>query len=127
MNKEKKVTKKDVLLGIKAYLAGEDTDVTVEDMNGYIDTTLAQLEQKAVKAAERAAKTKAEGDELRAAVLALVTAEPKTADQITAELGNEEISKAKVVARLTQLVNAEQVKKEEVKTDNGRKMTYFLA
>lgn len=124
---EKKITKKEVLLGIKAFLAGEATDVTAEDMNAYIDTTLAQLEKKAEKAAERAAKTRAEGDELRANVLALVTAEPKTADQITAELGDEEITKAKVVARLTQLVKAEQIKKEEVKTDNGRKMTYFLA
>ena len=127
MEKEKKLTKKEVLLGIRTFINGEDTDVTLEDMVDYIDTTLAQLDKKAEKAAERAAKNKAEGDELRAKVLALVTDTPQTADEITASLGDEEVSKAKVVARLTQLVKAEAVKKEETKIGDSRKMVYSLA
>lgn len=127
MEKEKKLTKKEVLLGIRTFINGEDTDVTLEDMVDYIDTTLAQLDKKAEKAAERAAKNKAEGDELRAKVFALVTDTPQTADEITASLGNAEVSKAKVVARLTQLVKAEAVKKEETKIGDSRKMVYSLA
>lgn len=127
MEKEKKLTKKEVLLGIKTFINGEDTDVTLEDMVDYIDTTLAQLDKKAEKAAERAAKNKAEGDELRAKVFALVTDTPQTADEITASLGDAEVSKAKVVARLTQLVKSEQVKKEETKIGDSRKMVYSLA
>ena len=127
MEKEKKLTKKEVLLGIRTFINGEDTDVTLEDMVDYIDTTLAQLDKKAEKAAERAAKNKAEGDELRAKVLALVTDTPQTADEITASLGDAEVSKAKVVARLTQLVKTEVVKKEETKIGDSRKMVYSLA
>ena len=127
MEKEKKLTKKEVLLGIRTFINGEDTDVTLEDMVDYIDTTLAQLDKKAEKAAERAAKNKAEGDELRAKVFALVTDTPQTADEITASLGDAEVSKAKVVARLTQLVKSEQVKKEETKIGDSRKMVYSLA
>lgn len=127
MEKEKKLTKKEVLLGIRTFINGEDTDVTLEDMVDYIDTTLAQLDKKAEKAAERAAKNKAEGDELRAKVFALVTETPQTADEITASLGDAEVSKAKVVARLTQLVKAEVVKKEETKIGDSRKMVYSLA
>ena len=127
MEKEKKLTKKEVLLGIRTFINGEDTDVTLEDMVDYIDTTLAQLDKKAEKAAERAAKNKAEGDDLRAKVFALVTDTPQTADEITASLGDAEVSKAKVVARLTQLVKSEQVKKEETKIGDSRKMVYSLA
>lgn len=127
MEKEKKLTKKEVLLGIRTFINGEDTNVTLEDMNEYIDVTLEQLDKKAAKAAERAAANKAEGDELRAKVLALVTDAPQTADEITAALGDAEISKAKVVARLTQLVKAEAVKKEETKIGDSRKMVYSLA
>ena len=127
MEKEKKLTKKEVLLGIRTFINGEDTDVTLEDMLEYIDTTIEQLDKKAEKAAERAAKNKAEGDELRAKVFALVTDTPQTADEITASLGDAEVSKAKVVARLTQLVKSEQVKKEETKIGDSRKMVYSLA
>lgn len=127
MEKEKKLTKKEVLLGIRTFINGEDTNVTLEDMNEYIDVTLEQLDKKAAKAAERAAANKAEGDELRAKVLALVTDAPQTADEITAALGDAEVSKAKVVARLTQLVKAEAVKKEETKIGDSRKMVYSLA
>lgn len=127
MEKEKKLTKKEVLLGIRTFINGKDTDVTLEDMVDYIDTTLAQLDKKAEKAAERAAKNKSEGDELRAKVFALVTDTPQTADEITASLGDAEVSKAKVVARLTQLVKSEQVKKEETKIGDSRKMVYSLA
>ena len=127
MEKEKKLTKKEVLLGIRTFVNGGDTDVTLEDMNEYIDTTLAQLDKKAAKAAERAAANKAEGDELRAKVLALVTDTPQTADEITAALGDADVSKAKVVARLTQLVKAETIKKEETKIGDSRKMVYSLA
>ena len=127
MEKEKKLTKKEVLLGIRTFINGEDTNVTLEDMNEYIDVTLEQLDKKAAKAAERAAANKAEGDELRAKVLALVTDAPQTADEITAALGDADVSKAKVVARLTQLVKAEAVKKEETKIGDSRKMVYSLA
>ena len=127
MEKEKKLTKKEVLLGIRTFINGEDTDVTLEDMLEYIDTTIEQLDKKAKKAAERAAKNKAEGDELRARVLDVLTDTPQTADEITASLGDAEVSKAKVVARLTQLVKAEAVKKEETKIGDSRKMVYSLA
>ena len=127
MEKEKKLTKKEVLLGIRTFIGGADTDVTLEDMLEYIDTTIEQLDKKARKAAERSAKNKAEGDELRARVLDLVTDTPQTADEITASLGDPEVSKAKVVARLAQLVKAEVVKKEETKIGDSRKMVYSLA
>ncbi|MDD7754890.1 MAG: hypothetical protein PUJ51_10355, partial [Clostridiales bacterium] len=65
---------------------------------------------------------------LRAEVAAHITTEFQTADDITALVeGFEDITKAKVVARLTQLVNNNQVEQEQIKTEDGRKvMAYRL-
>lgn len=125
-----KITKAMVLAAIKAQaeVMTFDGEVTSEDVIAYCDATLAQLEAKAEKAKERSAAKKAEGDELRARVLACVTEVPQTGDQITAALGDAEVSKPKVTARLTQLVNSGEVLKDQAKFEDGsKKMTYRLA
>jgi hypothetical protein len=83
------------------------------------------LDAKAEKAKERAAKTKAEGDELRAAVQAVLTDEYQLADAIVAQVEGEEITKSKVVARLTQLVAAEVAVKDTIKAEDGRKLVAY--
>ena len=96
-----------------------------EEMIEFIDKQIELLEAKAEKAKERAAKTKAEGDALRDAVEALLTGEFQSADEITAQLEGEDITKAKVVARLTQLVRAEIADKEQMKDSSGRKVMFY--
>lgn len=96
-----------------------------EEMIEFIDKQIELLEAKAEKAKERAAKTKAEGDALRDAVEALLTGEFQSADEITAQLEGEDITKAKVVARLTQLVKAEIADKEQMKDSSGRKVMFY--
>ncbi len=126
---EKKLTKKEILMAIKNHVAtmtevdGIPTDVVIE----YVDTTIAQIDAKAAKAKEKAAEKKADGDALREEVFALVTNEWQTADAITTALGKEDISKAKVVARLTQLVKAGMVEKEQQKVGDAKLMCYRVA
>ena len=128
---EVKITKKVVLEAIK--VAAESMDfgevVTAEDVIAYADTAIAQLDAKAAKAKERAAKNKAEGDELRAAVESAVTDELQTIDAITAAVnameGYEDVTKSKVTARLTQLVKAGSIHKEQIKTEDGRKVMAY--
>jgi hypothetical protein len=121
---EVKVTKKEYFEEIKAIVEGAEVE-NKEDLIAFIDKQLETLANRAEKAKERAAKNKAAGDELRAAVYAVITDEFQTADEITAQVEGEEITKAKIVARLTQLVNAESIVKEVVKTDDGRKLTAY--
>jgi hypothetical protein len=121
---EVKVTKKECFEEIKAIVEGAEVE-NKEDLIAFIDKQLETLANRAEKAKERAAKNKAAGDELRAAVYAVITDEFQTADEITAQVEGEEITKAKIVARLTQLVNAESIVKEVVKTDDGRKLTAY--
>lgn len=123
---ETKMTKKDWFEVIKGIVEASDNDN--ENAAGaveFIDKQMELLAAKAEKAKERAAKTKAEGDEMRAAVQAVLTEELQTIDEITAQVEGEEITKAKVTARLTQLVKAEVATKDTVKTEDGRKVTAY--
>ena len=132
MAETKNITKKMVLEAIKTAADGMDFGdvVTAEDVIAYVDTTIAQLDAKAAKAQERAAKTKAEGDELHAVVESVLSAELQGADAITAQVnaieGYEEITKSKVVARLTQLAKMGVVRKEQIKIDNRKVMGYAI-
>ena len=127
---EKKVTKKDVLVAIKALIP-EDEEITIddvvvtgEDVAAYVDTTLAQLAAKAAKAKERAAEKKAEGDALRDAVLAVLTDEYQPIADIAAKVEFEDVTPAKVTARLTQLVKLELANKTQIKVGDRKVMGY---
>ena len=126
-----KVTKKDVLSAIATVITEDfnvqvgEVTVTAEDVNDYIAKTIDQLNAKNEKARERAAEKKADGDELRTKIEALLTEDFQTGDEITAALNDPEITKAKVTARLTQLVKANKAFKTTVKTEDGRKIMAY--
>lgn len=126
---EKKLTKKEILAAIKTAVAdmSEVGGVPTATVIEFIDTTIDQIDAKAVKAKERAAGKKAEGDALREEVFSHVTNEWQTADAITALVVGEDITKAKVVARLTQLVKADMVEKEQQKVGDAKLMCYRVA
>lgn len=121
---ETKMTKKDWFEVIKGIVEASDNENAAGAVE-FIDKQMELLAAKAEKAKERAAKTKAEGDEMRAAVQAVLTEELQTIDEITAQVEGEEITKAKVTARLTQLVKAEVATKDTVKIEDGRKVTAY--
>ena len=128
-----KVTKKNVLnvlyTLIEDNFEAKDGDVTVtaEDLRNYIDTTLDQLKAKNEKAKERAAKKRAEGDELLAVVEGLLTDEYQTGDEIAAQITDEDVTRPKVTARLTKLIRAGKAHKAEAKTEEGRKVMVYAA
>ena len=121
---EVKITKKDWYAQIRVIVEESDNEQK-EGILGFIDHEVELLEAKAAKAAERAASKKADGDELRNAVQAVLTNDLQTIDAITAQIEGEDITKAKVTARLTQLVKAGVATKDMVKTEDGRKVTAY--
>ena len=65
---------------------------------------------------------------MRETVKSVLTNDFQTAEEITSQINDEEVSKAKVIARLTQLVKLGEAVKESTKTeDNKSRMTYKLA
>ena len=100
----------------------ENKEGAIEFINKQIET----LAAKAEKAKEKAAKAKAEGDELRAIVEGILTVDAQPIDDIVAQIEGEDVTKAKVTARLTALVNAGIAKKEPVKVGSRKVMAYSL-
>lgn len=123
---EKKITKTEWYETIKEIVEASDHEMK-DGAVEFIDAQIALIAAKAEKARERAAKTKAEGDELREEVRAVLTTEPQTIDEILAQVAREDVTKAKVTARLTQLVKAEIAAKDQVKVDSRKVMAYYLA
>lgn len=78
--------------------------MTYDGIAEFVNHEVELLEAKAASAAKRAAAKRAAGDELREMVLnTLSDTEFMTIDDIVAAIGNPDVTKNKVTARLTQL------------------------
>ena len=119
-----KITKKAYFEMLKDIVAATDT-ADKDNLLAFIDTNIAQLDAKAAKAKEKAAEKKVEGDELREKIAACLTSEPKDIATILDEIGDEELTRAKVTARLAQLINLGTATKEVTKTADGKKATVY--
>ena len=121
---EKKMTKKDYYTLIKEKV--EETNIEGKDeLIEFINKQISQIEAKAEKAKIRAIEKQKAGDELRDKVKSILTNELQTADVITAQIDDEDVTKAKVIARLTQLVKNGDAEKEDVKTEDGRSVKAY--
>ncbi|MBQ9731158.1 MAG: hypothetical protein IJV94_03450 [Bacilli bacterium] len=126
---EKKITKRDYYEMLKeiVYPTNADCEMTVEqgELIEFLDKQIALIDSKAEKAKARNAEKKANGDELREVVQSVLTDEFQTIDAIVAQIEGEEVTKAKVTARLTALVNNGIAEKTDVKDDEGRKLKAY--
>lgn len=125
---EKKITKKMMFeeVIVMAEAAGR-TDI-VE----FAEKEIIALDKKAAKAKETAAKKRAESDELMEVVKSLLTDEFQTLGDIAAQIEGEDITVAKVTARMTKLVKSGCAVKEEVSVEGAdgkkhKKMAYKVA
>ena len=127
MSEVKKVTKKENYEMLLEIVENSNSEIKAELVE-FITKQIESIDAKAAKAKEKAAEKRAEGDELRAAVKSVLTDELQTAEMILGQIEGEELTKAKITARLTQLIKAGEAVKEEVKTEEGKKvMAYKLA
>lgn len=122
---EVKMTKAMWFEAIKALVEASDAEQK-DEMIEFIDAQVEALAKKAEKAKERAAAKKVEGDELREVVRAILTDELQAIDDIVAQIEGEDVTKAKVTARLTQLVKAELAEKDQIKVGDRKVMAYRL-
>ena len=115
-----KITKRDVLTTlVKAIDAGDIMldayDVSAEDVKAYAENEIALLDKRAVKAKERAEKNKTESDELTEVVYETLTDEFEPIANILSRIEGEDLSAAKIVARMRKLVEAGRAEKTELK------------
>ena len=98
-----------------------------ENLVAFIKKEIESIDKKAEKAKERAAKKAEESDSLKEEIYAVLEAseEPEFTPiaDIVAAIGREDVTPAKVTARLTKLVEAGRVIKQEIsiEKDGGAK------
>ena len=111
-----KVTKRERYESIKALVeaVGAVEGIDTDGIVAFCDKEIAALDTRAEKAKERAAEKRAEGDELQAAVLAALTDEPASRQEVTDRIEGEDVTLAKVGYRLTALVKQGLAVKEEI-------------
>lgn len=117
-----KITKREMFEAIKGL--AESGALHMQDFNEAISDSavaefcgneIALLDKKALKAKERAASKRAEGDELTGAVrAAMSTEEFEPIADIAARIEGEDVTVAKVTYRLTQLVKNGEAEKQEL-------------
>ena len=119
-----KVTKRERFEDLKVVAAAAGR----EDLVEFIDEQIGMLDRRLEKAKEYKAKKNAAPDELKVKIAAALTNSFMPADAITEIVaeGNEEITKAKVTARLGQLVRAGEAEKITIKVDKRRVVAYAL-
>jgi hypothetical protein len=125
---EKKITKREKFEMLKEIIRGDvNVEMTVEqaELIDFLDAQIVAIDTKAEKAKARNAVKKANGDELRDVVQSVLTNELQTIDAIVAQIEGEEITKAKITARLTSLVKNGIAEKEDVKDEEGRKLKAY--
>ena len=125
---EKKITKREKFEMLKEIIRGDvNVEMTAEqaELVDFLDSQINAIDIKAEKAKARNAEKKANGDELRDVVQTILTDEFQTIDAIVAQIEGEEITKAKVTARLTSLVNNGIAEKADVKDEEGRKLKAY--
>ena len=126
-----KTTKREYFTMLREIVAGMveyDTVPAVDnpaELIEFIDRSILELDKKAERAKERAEKKKEADDELLLKVESALTEDFRSAEQIMEDLEDvEDLTKQKVVARLTKLVNADRAQKKTIKEDKRKIMGY---
>ena len=108
-------------------IAAVEDEARRNELVEFIDKQVEALEKRKVAAAARAEKKKAESDALTEEIFERIGDELITVDEIVVTFDEEEeVSRAKVTARLGKLVNAGRIEKEAVKVDGKKRMAYRL-
>lgn len=122
---EKKITRKEKLEMILAIEEVAANDV----LKTFVENEIASLKAKAEKAKERAEKKKTETDEYCDKIYDIIAEKGVvTVQELQSILSVDEpeITSAKIVSRLSKLVNSEKIAKKEKTIDKSKRMTYFI-
>ena len=122
----KKMTKRDYLEVLQGIVAQNANEEEKEMLLEFLDKQIDSMVAKAEKAKARKAEKKAEGDALRLAVETVLTTEPQTIEDILSQVDGEEVTKAKVTARLTALCKAGLAEKVDVTVEKRKLKAYRL-
>lgn len=96
-----------------------------QDLVEFCNHQVELLDAKKAKAQEKAAEKKKAGDELQARILDVLTDTPQSKDDICAVINDPEVTPAKIVSRMKNLVDFGFAVKDTAKTEDGKKVTVY--
>lgn len=120
-----KMTKRNVYEALINYattgvMSYDGNEVTAEALAAFAENEIALLDKKAVKAKERAAQKRAEGDELTDVVRAAMSTETfEPIAEIAARIEGEDVTVSKITYRLGQLVKNGEAEKTQIEIAGG--------
>lgn len=123
-----KMTKRDAFEMLINMVENSDNE-NKESLIEILEKQIASLDARAEKAREKAAEKAARSDEMREAIYKALTLEPKTAEDLVGDLvllGFEDVTKNKVVARISPYVKAGEVEKARIEIEGRKVMAYGL-
>lgn len=109
-----KITNKSRYAAIINALTGALTDIETDELVDFCERQIASIERKSEKARERAAEQRKVSDELAERIASLLTEEPQTLGELTAAIGDEDITPSKVSSRCSKLLKEGRADKTEV-------------
>lgn len=109
-----KITNKSRYAAIINALTGVPTDIETDELVDFCERQIASIERKSEKARERAAEQRKVSDELAERIASLLTEEPQTLGELTAAIGDEDITPSKVSSRCSKLLKEGRADKTEV-------------
>lgn len=127
-----KIVKREMYSALVAMADGETFKYSMDDLRAFAQNEIDLLDKKAAKAKERAAAKKAEQDELGEIVKSLLTDEWQTLADLAGQIDGDDVSAAKVQARVKKLIDAGEVEKAQVEipatetSKKSKKMAYRL-
>ena len=122
-----KITKRYIYEQLIALSETNEMELSMADLKAFAEKEIAQLDKKAVKAKERAAEKKAEGDALRDAVEATLTDTLQTVADVSAQIEGEDVTVGKIRTRLSELVRLGIAEKETVSVEVDGKSVQRMA
>lgn len=126
-----KITAKDKYNALISALTTGETSVDPAELVEFCKAKIEELDKKAAKAKERAAAKRAEGDELRELVYSVIGADDfMTRAAVYEALDgkvDDDVTVAKVGARINQLVNDGRVEKTEISIERDGKKAKAMA
>ena len=120
-----KMTKRNVYEALINYattgvMSYDGNEVTAEALAAFAENEIALLDKKAIKAKERAASKRAEGDELTAVVRQVMSTEEfEPIAEIAARIEGEDVTVSKITYRLGQLVKNGEAEKTQIEIAGG--------
>lgn len=118
-NVEVKWTEMKIYEDLLNFVETGEISVPAEEMTAFCKRKIAVLNNKKVKAKERAEKNKAGTDALAEAIYNVLTDEYETVADIAAKVDFEDVTVSKCVYRLSKMVDAGKVEKTDIEVSGG--------